>query len=282
MSQIFTLLSCLLRRFYSYALMGSSGCGKTTLISCIVGVNQLDSGKIEVFNDEVGKNNMKIGYMPQDISLVPEFSSKEMFYLYGTIFGMAKNEIRERYRFLMKLLELPDGNRFVRDCSGGQQRRISFALTLVHEPEILILDEPTVGVDPLLRHKIWEFLVELTRSKNVTVLLSTHYIEEAKDSTHVGLMRNGVQIAEATPQNILAICESATLEDAFLRLSEQQENHLKGKISNLIAHTTVPNAPSSSYQKPQNECISFAKPTNRKIMKALLRRNYLGILRNIE
>lgn len=129
---------------FSYALMGSSGCGKTTLISCIVGIQSLDGGHIDVLNDNLGKSNSNIGYMPQETALVSEFSIKEMINLYGIIFGMKSAAIAKRLRFLSNLLDLPDEHRFIRDCSGGQQRRVSFALTLIHEPEILILDEPTV------------------------------------------------------------------------------------------------------------------------------------------
>lgn len=126
--------------------MGSSGCGKTTLISCLVGINSLDSGSIEVFHDEVGKHNTKIGYMPQEIALIKEFKICEMIRFYGIIHGMALEKIEERIRFLCSLLELPDTEKLIGECSGGQQRRVSFAIALVHEPEILILDEPTVRV----------------------------------------------------------------------------------------------------------------------------------------
>lgn len=125
--------------------MGASGCGKTTLISCIVGMCSLDSGDIKVFDDSVGRNNSKIGYMPQEIALIGEFTISEMLHFYGVIFGMKKDKIEERLRFLCDLLELPDDDKLIEQCSGGQQRRISFAVALVHEPEVLILDEPTVG-----------------------------------------------------------------------------------------------------------------------------------------
>lgn len=93
--------------------------------------------------------------------------------------------LANRYKFLLQLLELPDGDRFVANCSGGEQRCISFAVSMVHEPELLILDEPTCGLDPLLREKIWKFLIELTKSGTSTVIITTHYIEEAAQAYHV-------------------------------------------------------------------------------------------------
>lgn len=123
--------------------------------------------------------------MPQEIALVEEFSIKETIYYFGRIYGMSAERIRERYKLLRELLDLPQGSKQVGKCSGGQQRRVSFAAAMVHEPELLILDEPTVGLDPLLREKIWDFLVNTTRSSKLAVIITTHYIEEAKQANNV-------------------------------------------------------------------------------------------------
>jgi ABC-type multidrug transport system ATPase subunit len=204
--------------------MGASGCGKTTTISSIVGFSHFDSGTVEIFGKEPGRNNSRFGFMPQESALVESFTIRELLWFYGTIYGLTAERIREKTKFLVDLLELPDKNRFVKDCSGGQQRRISFAVSLIHDPELLILDEPTVGVDPVLRAKIWDYLVELTVHHKVTVLLSTHYIEEAKQSTTVGIMRNGVLMVEDSPRNILMKVGCEYLDDAFLYLSRKQES----------------------------------------------------------
>jgi len=258
--------------------MGSSGCGKTTLIGCLVGVNELDSGEIEIFGEAPRKNHGRIGYMPQEAALVNEFTIREMIWFYGTIFGLSSEKIAERFRFLSDLLELPDESRMIKDCSGGQQRRISFAVALVHEPELLILDEPTVGVDPLLRLKIWTYLVDITRSNNVTVLLSTHYIEEAKHATCVGIMRNGCNIAEDSPQNILESMETTSLEEAFLTLSHKQETNVLRKME-LPAYIK-----GNEYSNRENLSAKHIKiqQSTFKIIKALLRKNYVQIMRNFQ
>ena len=253
--------------------MGSSGCGKSTLMSCIVGTSNLDSGSIEVFGEPLDKlDKSRVGFMPQESALIPGFTVREMIWFFGTIFGLSSEKIDERFRFLSSMLELPDRDRLIRDCSGGQQRRISFALTLVHEPDLLILDEPTVGIDPLLRNRIWDYLIELTES-NVTILLSTHYIEEARHSTHVGIMRNGVQMVEDTPERILRMCETDSLEEAFLRLSRMQENEMLVKI------TTKNVLDVEISQRCLKKELKTSKSQKTGMMKALLTKNKIQLKR---
>lgn len=272
---------------FRYALMGSSGCGKTTLISCLVGINSLDSGDIEIFNDPPRSHRSRIGYMPQENALIAEFTIREMIWFFGTIFGLSRKKIKERIKFLTDLLELPDGDKLIRECSGGQQRRVSFAITLVHEPELLILDEPTVGLDPLLRVKIWDYLLDITMKNQVTVLLSTHYIEEARQSTHIGLMRNGFLIAEDSPQKILRSTQASNMEEAFLILSKMQENNLTSQnngskiIQHIIDVTSNEDLLSKQLFKGR-KTETVAQQTTLGILFALLTKNFLQIFRNIE
>lgn len=171
----------------SYGLLGASGCGKTTLLSCIVGRRRLDSGEIFVLGGKPGTRGSgvpgkRVGYMPQEIALYGEFSIQETMMYFGWIFGMETKEILERLQFLLNFLDLPSEKRLVKNLSGGQQRRVSFAVALMHDPELLILDEPTVGVDPLLRQSIWNHLVHITKAGQKTVIITTHYIEEARQA----------------------------------------------------------------------------------------------------
>lgn len=123
------------------------GCGKTTLLSCIVGMIPLNSGNISVFGDETfspKKTLKRIGYMPQEMALIGELTIKETIYYFGKIFEMDIDKLRDRYVMLHNLLELPDNDKKIEECSGGQMRRVSFASSMIHEPDLLILDEPTV------------------------------------------------------------------------------------------------------------------------------------------
>lgn len=218
--------------------------------------------------------------MPQELALIDCLTVREILWVFGAIYGLTNEIINERFAFLSHLLELPIAEKLIRDCSGGQKRRISFALTLIHDPDILILDEPTVGYDPLLRNKIWNYLTELTSLKNVTVLLSTHYIEEAKQSNYIGLIKNGIQIAEDSPRNILKICQTLTLEEAFLKLTTNQdtENISSSKCMKIRKRSTIHEKknsdPSTSREEIENVSLTW------KILRSLVVKNRLQFTRH--
>lgn len=151
-----------------YALLGSSGCGKTTLLRCIIGRLEPQLGSVKVFNripNSIGSDvpGAGVGYMPQELALISQFTMTETFKYYGTLYQMSSQAIQNRIQFLLELLDLTGlESKFVDNLSGGQKRRVSLAIALIHNPPLLILDEPTVGVDPLLRETIWKYLVRLT------------------------------------------------------------------------------------------------------------------------
>lgn len=232
-----------------YGLLGASGCGKTTLLSCIVGRRRLDSGDIAVLGGKPGTRGSgvpgkRVGYMPQEIALYGEFSIRETMMYFGWIFGMESKEIRERLQFLLDFLDLPSEKRLVKNLSGGQQRRVSFAVALMHDPELLILDEPTVGVDPLLRQSIWNHLVHITKAGQKTVIITTHYIEEARQAHTIGLMRSGHLLAEESPSVLLSMYKCLSLEEVFLKLSRIQSQ--KGELTQV--NFSKKDNPSSSHE----------------------------------
>ncbi|XP_050444349.1 ABC transporter G family member 23-like [Adelges cooleyi] len=203
-----------------YGLLGPSGCGKTTLLSCIVGRIHLDSGTIKLKGKHIGD----IGYMPQELALHGELSVRETFIYYGYIFDLSNKVIEKRAQELKNLLKLPSYKLILNDLSGGQQRRVSLAVAMLHDPKLLILDEPTVGLDPLISQSIWELLLELTSKEGKTVIITTHYIEEAKQANMIGLMRKGTLLSEATPTELLTSCNCSYLEEAFLKICQ---NHVE-------------------------------------------------------
>jgi ABC-2 type transport system ATP-binding protein len=166
-----------------FALLGQNGAGKTTLINCLSGISNRTSGKISVAGEDPElhpeSTKSKVGVVAQEIAFDPFFTPLEILRLQRGFFGKPKNE--EYLLWLLKKLSLFDKKDVGgRQLSGGMKRRLMIAKALVHEPEILILDEPTAGVDVELRQNLWAFMRELRQEKNVTILLTTHYLEEAE------------------------------------------------------------------------------------------------------
>ncbi|KAK2575825.1 hypothetical protein KPH14_007203 [Odynerus spinipes] len=295
-----------------YGLLGASGCGKTTLLSCIVGRRRLNSGEIWVLGGRPGSKGSgvpgpRVGYMPQEIALYNEFSIRETFIYFGWIAGMSTEQVDEKLEFLLKFLQLPSENRLVKNLSGGQQRRVSFAAALLADPELLILDEPTVGVDPVLRKSIWDHLVHITKGGNKTIIITTHYIEETRQAGIIGLMRGGKFLAEESPNRLMEMHRMDTLEDVFLKLSKRQNMGLRRRSSILSSVTGVPpeadaddemsgefgdNVSISSQRRsialddnvpelpPEEKGSSNFSMLNPKHMKALIWKNFLWMWRN--
>ncbi|XP_032397935.1 ABC transporter G family member 23 isoform X1 [Etheostoma spectabile] len=211
-----------------YGLLGPSGCGKTTLLKCIVGTLKISRGHIAVLgkppafpgHDVPGK---MVGYMPQELALYREFTIGNTLTFFGRIHGLTSKETKTRMDFLIDFLDLPQKDSLVRNLSGGQRRRVSLGAALLQNPRLLILDEPTVGVDPVLRSKIWQHLVQIVKTGKVSVIITTHYIEEARQANVVGLMRNGCLLAEGPPDALMKQHNAATLEHAFLQLCETSD-----------------------------------------------------------
>ncbi|XP_024083047.1 ABC transporter G family member 23-like [Cimex lectularius] len=239
-----------------YSLLGPSGCGKTTLLSCIVSRTHLDCGFIKL---GVTKKS-EIGYMPQDIALFQECTIKEIFNFYGTLYGMKPHEVKMRMKELCGMLDLPPYNRFIHSLSGGQQRRVSFAVALLYNPPLLILDEPTVGMDPVLCKTIWEYLLALTSEHGRTIIITTHYIEEAKPSNTIGLLRKGVLLTEESPKRLMEKQNCDNLEEAFLALSTKQHELIKAEKQFGVAIEYPKVKPNSSpLPIPNDEWFNFSR-----------------------
>ncbi len=213
-----------------YGLLGSSGCGKTTLLRCALGRLTPQSGTICLFGKRPGSRSSQVpgpgvGYMPQELALYVNFSIEETLQYFGRLFGINSETVEQRVEFMINLLQLPKRSKLINELSGGQQRRVSLATALFHSPPLLILDEPTVGVDPILREAIWKHLENICKT-GLTVILTTHYIEEARAAQVVGFMRSGKLLAEQTPEQLLKIHGLKSLESVFLKLCRAEENKI--------------------------------------------------------
>ena len=243
-----------------YGLLGASGCGKTTLLKCLIGMMKPTTGTIDIFGRRPLEPNSGIpgriiGYMPQEIALYQDLTIEETLLYFGRLYFMDRVKMKSQISYLIDMLDLPSKNRMVSTLSGGQMRRVSFAAALIHEPPLVILDEPTAGVDPILRSAIWKYLVDLSKNSAITIIITTHYIEEAKLADRVGLMRNGQLLAEESPVNLLNKFNCATLEDVFLALCTKcEEEHstavrqsaLREQFNRLQQQTTNTSASNSN------------------------------------
>jgi ABC-type multidrug transport system ATPase subunit len=205
-----------------YGLLGPSGCGKTTLLKVLLGRLVPADGSLAVLGSPPGSRGSRVpggavGYSPQELALYEDLSIRETFLFHGRLHGMDGEKIRARESWLIEFLDLPEPTRQVGEMSGGQKRRVSLAVALLHEPELLLLDEPTVGVDPELRARVWDHLQSIA-SEGVTIIITTHYIDEAGKADRVGMMRNGVLLAEDSPKAVMESQSASSLEEAFLAL----------------------------------------------------------------
>ena len=189
-----------------FGLIGPSGCGKTTTIRLIVGVLAPTEGEVRVLGSDPRRfstrQREKIGYSPQGFFLYPTLTVLENVRFVARLFGVGWRQRRRRSREVLEFLELWDArDRMTRDCSGGMQRRLELACALVHDPTLLFVDEPTAGLDPVLRGKIWDFLHDL-RERGTTVFVTTQLIEEIQHCDTVAIMNQGHLAALDTPNGL--------------------------------------------------------------------------------
>ncbi len=209
-----------------FGFLGANGAGKTTLMSMIYGFIFPTSGEIEVLGKKLTKNNLseikrKIGVVPQDNNLDPDLSVLENLIVYSRYFDIAKKKALEISNNLLKFVNLHEWtNVNVRKLSGGMKRKLVFIRGLVNDPELLILDEPTTGLDPRSRKQIWE-LIESLKHSGKTIILTTHYMEEAeKLCDKIAMMNRGKILLVDTPQN-LSMQFSGNLEKVYFDMTEE-------------------------------------------------------------
>lgn len=193
----------------TYGLLGPNGAGKSTTISCLYGLVKPDSGTARIQDLDVQRHLRRIksmaGIVPQDDCLDPDISVEENLWVYGMYFGIDRSTIRRRADEILEFVELSDHRKKkIPQLSGGMRRRLLIARALVNDPKLLILDEPTTGLDPQARHLVWSRLRELKR-RGVSLLLTTHYMEEAQMlCDRLAIMDHGKMVVESTPAELIS------------------------------------------------------------------------------
>lgn len=217
-------LNLKIERGQTYGLLGPNGSGKTTTIKLLCDLLKPTSGEAFVLDRKVGDGSIppRIGYMPQEMALYLELSVHDNIRLFGEIYGMKSDEIDKSEKELLQFVDLESWRKSpVANLSGGMKHRTSLICSMIHSPELLFLDEPTVGVDPELRASFWEYFESLGK-RGVTVVITTHYMDEAHRCNRIGLMRRGHLIAEGAPGEIIESTGCGSLEDAFLKLARRE------------------------------------------------------------
>jgi len=205
------------RRGEVYGLLGPNGAGKTTLIRSLVGLVAPEAGTVSVLGQRMPQLEVlaHIGYMTQQAALYPDLSAEENVHFFGAIYGRV-----DGVRDALELVDLWDRRKsVVSTLSGGMRTRCSLACALVHKPDLVLLDEPTVGVDPQLRVQLWDRFRKMAAG-GTTIVVSSHVMDEAERCDRLGLIRFGKLLAEGTVAQIKAKAGVDRLEDAFLKLSE--------------------------------------------------------------
>src|SRR3954471_14531645 len=222
-----------------FGLLGPNGAGKSTLIHCVTGLAQPTSGAIRVFGHDAVHHyqeaRLAVGLAPQDLNLDWFLTLEESLDYHGGYFGMPRRERRERTKELLEAFSLTEKrDHRTRTLSGGMKRRLILARALMHRPRLLILDEPTAGVDVELRLELWHY-VQRINAEGTTILLTTHYLEEAEQlCDRIAFINDGQIVAQGTSPELAAEYGVASLEDAYLELVGRKELS-RGRMGEVAA-----------------------------------------------
>ncbi len=218
-----------------YSILGPNGAGKTTTMKIIATLLKPTSGSASVMGIDVTSNpdavRRIIGYVPQDLSADDELTGVENVILQARLYGISKGEARRRAMELLEMVGLKDAaNRIVRSYSGGMRRRLELAMGLVNDPELLILDEPTLGLDVQSRLALWDYIERLKKERGLTILMTTHYMDEAdKLSTRVAIIDRGRIVVEGSPEELKSRIGGDVI---MVKLSNPPQNII-GKIRTI-------------------------------------------------
>jgi len=208
-----------------FGFLGSNGCGKTTTMKMLTGLLPPTEGQAWLFGHRVDSNDIetrrRVGYMSQAFSLYSELTVRQNLELHAKLFKVPAGQIRARIDEMLTRFDLVEVKDALPDALPlGLRQRLSLAVAMIHKPEMLILDEPTSGVDPVARDDFWRMLIDLARTDRVTIFISTHFMNEAERCDRISLMRAGKVLVTDTPSNLIADHEGTSLEDVFIEYLE--------------------------------------------------------------
>jgi ribosome-dependent ATPase len=232
-----------------FGFLGSNGCGKTTTMKMLTGLLPSTEGTAMMFGEKVTGNDLatrkRIGFMSQAFSLYAELTVRQNLVLHARVFDLPKDQISPRIQELIKQFGLEN---YMEDLAEslplGTRQRLSLAVAMIHKPELLILDEPTSGVDPVARESFWELLIHLSRKDKVTIFVSTHFMNEAGWCDRISLMHSGKVLASDPPAQLVSNCGAKTLEEAFISYLE------KAAAANAPATEPLPVSPEKENTAP--------------------------------
>lgn len=220
-------VSLVVERGVVTGLLGPSGCGKTTVMRAVVGVQIIASGNVTVFGEPAGSSGLRprVGYVTQAPSVYGDLSVEENLRYFARLVNVERARVAE---VVESVGLVGQEGQMVGSLSGGQRARVSLASALLNEPELLVLDEPTVGLDPVLRAEIWEMFHRLARA-GTTLLISSHVMDEARECDRLLLMRDGALLAQTTPAQLRKDTGEEDLSNAFLAAIKAAERKQSGQ-----------------------------------------------------
>lgn len=204
-------------------LLGPSGSGKTSIVNMLVGTYLPTKGEVTVLGEKSPFRHIRlqVGYMPQSEALYNDLTAHENLRFFGTLYGLSGRALDEKVTQLLTLVRLSDqGRKLVSKYSGGMKRRLSLAIALLHDPALLILDEPTVGLDPKQRIELWRAFRDRADA-GTSLLITTHVMDEASSCDRIVMIQDGRVIADGSPDELIAQTQAATLESAFLAFEQK-------------------------------------------------------------
>jgi len=246
-----------------FGFVGSNGCGKTTTMKMLTGLVPPTAGKALLFGQPVDASDLgarrRVGYMSQSFSLYTELTVRQNLDLHARLFHLPARDARARLAELIHRFGLAEHiDQHAQDLPLGIRQRLSLAVAIVHQPEMLILDEPTSGVDPLARDAFWELLIHLSRSEGVTIFVSTHFMNEAERCDRISLMDSGHVLVTDTPANLIASRHAATLEEAFISYLEEATGDRSGAVLTKSVPAAEPERIDAAAKRRQADRLSFS------------------------